>query len=208
MNPCPYGVDMGVSPNEKPKIGVLFLGCSSWNSLLNRSTQSSSKPDFSRSMLNLRWVYIYILYLFIYLCMNQTGAFREACFVSYVTPWIYVISFCICGFLWSTMESGCFRKVGAHGPSDSWVKSQCCLKKKKYHVCLSENRGYTIRIYEGVLHEYHIQWGYLYWLIFKTLHPCSSGKLGFIPLEYRVFTLQFSDQPMCQKGPQKSRSRL
>ena len=58
---------MGVSPNEKPKIGVLFLGCSSWNSLLNRSTQSSSKPDFSRSMLNLRWVYIYIYYIFIYL---------------------------------------------------------------------------------------------------------------------------------------------
>ena len=139
---------MGVSPNEKSKIGVLFLGCSSWNSLLNRSTQSSSKPDFSRSMLNLRWVYIYI-YLYLYLCMSQTGALREVCFVSYVTSWICAISFCICGFFWSTMASVCFRKVGAHGPSDSWVKFQCCLKKKKDHVCLSENRGYTIRIYEG-----------------------------------------------------------
>lgn len=140
--------------------------------------------------------------------MSQTGALREVCFVSYVTSWIYAISFCICGFFWSTMASVCFRKVGAHGPSDSWVKFQCCLKKKKDHVCLSENRGYTIRIYERVLHEYHIQWGYLYWLIFKTLHPCSSGKLGFTPLEYRVFSLQFSDQPICQKGPQKPRSRL
>ena len=86
--------------------------------------------------------------------MNQTGDFREACFVSYVTPWIYVISFCICGFLWSTMESGCFRKVGAHGPSDSWVKSQCCLKKKNImSVCLkigdtqyAYTRGYYMSI--------------------------------------------------------------
>ena len=131
---------MGVSPNEKPKIGVLFLGCSSWNSLLNRSTQSSSKPDFSRSMLNLRWVYIYIYYIFIYLFMYEPNwCFQRSlfCFLCYTLDichfFLHMWVFMVHNGIWVFPESWGPMAQVIHGlnPSVVWRRKNImsvCLK--------------------------------------------------------------------------------
>ena len=82
LNPCRYGVEMGVS-----LIGVLFLGwwysigdwvhqawlgwCSGWNSniaLPNKSIKHDHLPKraFSRSMLDFQWVYEPALFCFLF----------------------------------------------------------------------------------------------------------------------------------------------
>jgi hypothetical protein len=116
----------------------LFLGCSSWNSLLNRSTQSSSKPDFSRSMLNLRWVCVYIyIYLFIFM-YEPNWCFQRSLFIFLMLHLGYM-SFlsAYVGFYGPQWHLGVSGKLGPmaqviHGlnPSVVW------RRKKIMSVCL------------------------------------------------------------------------